>query len=185
MGKSKTFLPNTKEFYEKETLKYDAHDPPKYEPPLYEPTADEEIKYDGDDSPLYEHTSYNSPSYHEPKHADSPKYESPPAESTKKVYKTIDDDDREFNRFYNLNGYTDTESKGNKYSDGKFGEYGVGHVENTSEEKPKKSYTAPLTEEIHGSHYIRQWEPKIWGGQLYFMSSVTIWICDYSTGFFL
>ena len=159
-GEIKDIPPKYKEFYEKETLKYDAHDPPKYEPPLYEPTADEEIKYNKDGSPPYEHMSYSSPSYHEPKQAarknDSPKYESPPADSTKKVYKTIDDDDGEFNRFYHLNTYADTKSKDNKYLEGKFGEYGVGHVEKSSEEKPKKSYSAPLKEEIHGSVYIRQ-----------------------------
>ena len=170
-GEIKDIPPKYKEIYEKETLKYDAHDPPKYEPPLYEPTVDEDITYDKDDedttyvkdeSPPYGHTSYSSPSYHEPKHNDhkydSQKYESPPPETTKKVYKTInDDDDREFNnKFYHLNGYTDTKSKGDKYLDGKFGEYGVGHVENASGEKPKKSYSTPLKEEIHGSHHIRQ-----------------------------
>ena len=157
-GEIKDIPPKYKELYEKETLKYDAHDPPKYEPPLYEPTVDEDITYDKDDSPTYDHTSYNSPSYHEPKHDDhkydSQKYESPPPETTKKVYKSIDDDGREFDRFDHSNGYADTKSKGNKYLDGKFGEYRAGHVENTSEEKPKKSYSAPLKEEIHGSHYI-------------------------------
>ena len=180
--------PKYKEFYEKETLKYDAHDPPQYEPPLYEPTADDdEIKYDSDDSPPYEHTNYDSPSYPEPKQAvqkyDSPKYEALPPDSTKKVYITIDDDDGEFNRFYHVNGYTDTKSKGDKYLEGKFGEYGVGHVEKTSIEKPKKSYSAPLKEEIHGSVYIRQWEQLYWN-PFHFVILSFQWQSDCDHSFF-
>ena len=142
------------------------YEPTKYETPIYELSkydrdAHDAASHEGYDVPKYEISeSFDPLKYEDPKFG-SRKYESLPFERSKKVHKTVDDSDREFDKFFNSNSHVKTKIKSTTYSDDSFGEYSVGHVEKSSNDEKiskitKKPYSAPLKEEIHGSHYFQQ-----------------------------